>query len=142
MRKRSSSDVRLRTALQLSGFCLGGMIVASRFLEPTSDPSRAMVLFFFAVSLALGSVFGYWTLLAALAERRPALSHPVGRWVWAWALVLWVAVGWAGWSVHTDRSIGAVMIVGAAELIVVSGIAGLTFALFGRRNPADRCGPS
>jgi hypothetical protein len=113
------------------------MLVASRFLKPSGDPSGAMVLFYFAVSLALGSVFGYWALLAALAERRPALSDPVGRWVWAWAFLLWVAVGWAGWNVHTNKTIGAVMIVGAAELILVSGAIGLTFALFGRRKQTD-----
>src|SRR5450759_1024379 len=92
MVRRSPSDVRLRTALQLSALFLGGMFVSSRFLRSGGDSGWAMVLFFFAMTLALGSVFGYWTLLAALAERRPALSDPVGRWVWAWARFLWVAV--------------------------------------------------
>jgi hypothetical protein len=133
MVRRSPSDVRLRTALQLSALFLGGMFVSSRFLTSGGESGWAMVLFFFAVFLAMGSVFGYWTLLAAVAERRPALSDPVGRRVWAWALFLWVAVGWGGCSVHTETSIGAAMMVGAAEIILLSGAIGLTFALFGRR---------
>ncbi len=133
MRKRSPSEVRLRTALQFSALFVGGLLVASRVLTSGRDSGRAMVLFFVAVFLALGSVFAYWTLLAALAERRPALSDPVGRWVWVWAFFLWVAVGWGGWSVHTGTSIGAVMMVGAAEIILLSGAIGLTFTIFGRR---------
>ena len=137
MSQRSPSDVRLRTALQFSALCLGGMLVASRFLPTAADPNKALVLTYFAIALALGSVFAYWTLLAALAERRPALSDRVGRWVWAWAFFLWVVVAWSGWSVHTSRSLGAVMIVAASEFIFVSGVIGLTFALLGRRNRTE-----
>ena len=137
MDERSPSELRLRTAIQFSALCLGGMLVASRFLRTTSSPNASIGATYFGMALALGSVFSYWALLAALAERRPALRDRVGRWVWAWAFFLWVAVGWIGWSVHTSQSLGAVMIVAASEFIFVSGALGLAFALFGRRSGAD-----
>jgi hypothetical protein len=137
MRQRSPSDVRLRTAVQFSAVCMGGMLVASRFVRTTDNPRASLGIAYFAMALALGSVFSYWTLLAALAERRPALRDAVGRRVWAWAFFLWVAVGWIGWSVHTSQSLGAVMIVAASEFIFVSGVIGLTFVLFGRRNGTE-----
>ena len=136
MGRRTPSELRLRTALQLSALCLSGILVVSRFLWTSEDPSKALVLTYVAMVLALGSVFGYWILLAALAERRPALRDRTGRWVWAWAFFLWVAVGWSGWSVHTNQSLGAVMLVAASEFIFVSGVVGLPFALFGRRDSA------
>jgi len=137
MGERSPSDLRLRTAVQFSALCMGAMLVASRFIRITADPEQSLGVAYFAMALALGSVFSYWTLLAALAERRPALSDRVGRRVWAWAFVLWVAVGWIGWSVHTSQSLGATMIVAASGFIFVSGAIGLTFALLGRRNRTE-----
>jgi hypothetical protein len=132
MGQRSPSDVRLRAALQFSSLSLVVMLVMSSQLTAEGDRWRGHAFAVVGLALALACVYGYVALLAALAERRPAMRSRVGRRVWAWAFFLWLVVGWMGWRVHASQSIGATTIVAASEFILFSGAVGLTYALFGR----------
>ena len=129
------TDSRLRTAVVFSVLCLVAAFLGARALDVRLGPNdgdKALAMMVPALGLALTSVAASWLLVAALLERRPAWGDRQGRWLWAWALVYWLAFVTLGLMNSASQTVGQTVSYTSGLLVGFIGLVGLVISALPR----------
>ena len=132
---RAPSERRLWGALAFSLVVIPGLVgvsvLASRPSQHNVGPVAALT-----VGLALAVTLAVWTLVASLLTVRPALKHPLGRWVWIWTFACCAVLAYVGLA-HPTTTMESWLLYACGLLALFWGLPGLVIAAIPPRARRD-----